>query len=500
MILPFDDKPDFSENSTSALLEELTQRGYEFLPNYVNTTDGPFGSATHRICHTRLFRGLMNLFNCRGERWILALDSNSVSPDWHVIFLTDETPIELEEYILAATSLPEAFGYILALMNADRIRPNRVFWTLLGDLVIQGDRGEIARIRRIPFTAIKKEDESRAASALRGLQDSASGDVFTKHFRKIRGFPKVDAILCNADVYDAPDSSDPDRILSGQSMLETNCSNLATAFSRLLTPMVSKPIPRHLIQEVTAHYCGFASWNHFTGAAKRRGNDLLAPFCLYSVSGHKPDMNVPFHFYRGLAAGLHAYGMMLISQSHKTSFLSPDGYVRITNRTRSKDILSSATLFEESEGIELAEIQHVFADDEYRDLAAMMLSANDIDHFAQEYLHTGLPLKQSVIEFDKRWGSKEKDHLFINNWVYWICRGRSGPWFVAENLSYVGRNRLFRISAPLYKAALIEKDDGFYLSNDWDRRPKHKLPNLDSEGAELIEQAFIKKTNWRRFL
>ncbi|WP_166256123.1 hypothetical protein [Marinobacter salicampi] len=491
---------DSLEKATSRLVKELAYKGYEILPEFLETPYEMTGSQEHQMHDSRLFRSLLSIVDSRAHRWLYALDSKDLSPDWHAILLPDETPIEFENYILASHSLSEALGYILWLMNHARTKPNRVYWNPAGELVLQGDHCEIARICHIPFTAVKDDELCRVRTALRGLESGASGEVFTKHLRKIRGFPKVDAIRCDQDDNVASNLDDFEFWNLGRSMFEPSCSNLSTAFMRTLSQMVAKPLPRHLVQEVTAHYFGFESWNHFTGAGKHRGEDLLTPFCLYCVEDDNPMIEAPLSFHRGLAAGLHAYGAELHSQHRKTSHLASTSFVRITNRTRSsrKEIIAGGSRYKESSGIELAELRHVSGDEGYQDLAAMMLSSGDIDKFTQEYFYTEISVRQRVVEFNKRCGSTEQDHLFIGGWVYWISRESSRPTFVAENLENVGCSQLSNVSASLHKAALVEQPDGFYLANDWDREPKFKLPNLDSIGADRIEQKFFHKTNWRR--
>ncbi|MDC9603213.1 hypothetical protein PSH49_21800, partial [Pseudoalteromonas sp. GABNS16G] len=91
-------------------------------------------------------------------------------------------------------------------------------------------------------------------------------------------------------------------------------------------------------------------------------------------------------------------------------------------------------------------------------------------------------------------------HLFRGDWVYWVGGSPGERFFVAERLSEIGRETNGpSISASLHKAALVECPDGFYLATDWDRQPKHKLPELDYKGADLLEQTFFDRRNHRAF-
>jgi hypothetical protein len=163
--------------------------------------------------------------------------------------------------------------------------------------------------------------------------------------------------------------------------------------------------------------------------------------------------------------------------------------------------MAGGPMYQPENGIKLMEITRCIPPEpSYIDLAATMLSSDDIEGVVRDYTHAELSLKARILAFDRREGATEKDHLFIGDWVYWVGGTEHDRFFVAEHLSEIGRE-IDRpsICSALHKAALIERPDGIYLATDWDREPVHKLPGLDHKGADLLEQTFFNRNNHRAF-
>jgi hypothetical protein len=320
--------------------------------------------------------GLLDCFDVRADWFLRDLKTPPAIPEWHALYVPHTSPIPLEDYLLVAESEAKALAYVLEGINAVRASVARVYRDAEGVLILDGELEPIARIQKIAFQFVPGPMLRRAENALSGLR--ASGADYACAFKKLPGFgPRAPFF----DLCDMPDSTDRDPLRGlGCPMLYPTCSNLATAIGRVLERMVIEPLPRHLVLELAALFCGFPDWNHFVGAEKQRAGALLKPYCLFEIRQDLPDFDQPHTFYQGLPAALIAYGNALNTQSAKPTTVSTGMFFYFTNRGKAdrQSFMAGGPMYLPDSGIKQLEISRCDPPESCVDLAATILASDDI--------------------------------------------------------------------------------------------------------------------------
>ena len=492
--------PSDLDLALTSMVDKLAQRGFHF-HDALGTPIPPDGARVYELSHSPLMRCLLDCFDVRADWFLRDLNEPPTTPAWHAIYVPHTSPIPLEDYLMAAESEAKALAYVLEGINTVRAFVSRVYRDSGGALIFDGEEEPIARIEKISFQSIPETMLRRAENSLRGLPASIRGADYAAAFKKLPGFGPS-ALFCDQFDIPIPDSTDEPLRGLGRPMLYPTCANLATAIGRVLDKLVIEPLPRHLVLELAAIFCGFPDWNHFVGAEKQRASVLLKPYCLFEIRGDMPDFDQPHWFYQGLPAALIAYGHALKTQLDRSTTVNTGMFFYFINGKKAdrQSFMAGGPMYLPERGIKQLEITRCEPPESYIDLAATILASEDMEGFVREYTHADLSLKDRVIAFNRRQGAMEEDHLFIGDWVYWVGGSEGHRFFVVGRVAEIGRERDEpTICAALHKAALIECPDGIYLATDWDRKPRDKLPGLDQKGADLLEQAFFDRNNHRAF-
>lgn len=479
------------------LVTTLIKNGFALNPEFFAPKYGSFTSKVPvkempgvLIERTEFYARLTDFMDLDTDKWLISLREDPVEYDWHyIVFALGAGPI-VEETVMVARSVSEALAYIIEKLVEVRSKPVELTKGDSGELFIYSTDGLVATIRKVNFESVTDEYLSRATIALESLERYTSYPSLAKQLSKLPGFPKAENV---------PLPKEDDR---ARPMLDHTCKNMMIATDRALTPVVDKKIPNHLLLELTATICGFESWNHFTGAAKKHEEFLFIPYAITHDIEWTVQVEKGIHFYKGLAAGLVGFGKMLLSKPKNTLFEEPNvsGGIRLAYRKRPTDSESSLQDGAEREGLVLNKASQVYCEEESMDLAAMVLSAESPSDLLKEYFFVGLTPKERLIEFNKRIGVKPEDHIAIGDWIYWVKRGNGtqNGFFKAEKISEIEQYNGVTIGSSLHKATLVEDDDGvFWLAKDWGRKPAYKLPELTREHADLIERKFFPRENWR---
>lgn len=468
-----------------SLVSEIKRKGYTIRPEYLLRDQDRFPESDPHIVklgswieYTPFYHQLLDYFDSRTSDWLELLVSKNPLPEWWAIFLTEKTPFEFTDDILVSENKASALGYALEQIDYVRVQVMEVLINDLGnDISIIGTEGEIiARIKKVKFTQPSEMELSRAEGSLKGLPLGVNDHTLFKRLSKLRGYKKV--------LGEAPHPSDMD--VRRKEALHINCTNLCISMLHALTPMIKEKVALHDCQEFVAHFLSFESWNHFNGAEKCRGTGIAPPHVIATVIDGNPVFD-DLRFYRGLPAACHDFGLSLVAERvndiERGTFFY--GGVFFRNRVNEKGY-----------GIELKQLMYVYCNEEHLEKAEALIQSNNIKAGILEYSLTGVDTVKRIVEFNKRNGVIEDDHVFHNGWVYW--RNISDyPSFHVERLSDIGNKTYPKISSRLDKACFVRDDHGsFWLATDWDRKPKYRLPGLTPELATQIEQKFFSSMNW----
>jgi hypothetical protein len=124
--------------------------------------------------------------------------------------------------------------------------------------------------------------------------------------------------------------------------------------------------------------------------------------------------------------------------------------------------------------------------------AELLELSDDPTTVLAEILCQNNDIEQRILSLHKKDGIPEENHVFYKGWVYWIDNRHSAlGTFNAEKLERFGKyNFQLAIASSLKKALIFEIKGEFWLATDWDREPKHRLPDLDKDGAQIINNKF----------
>lgn len=480
------------------LVTTLIDKGFTLKPEFFAPKYGSFTSKVAikempgvLIETTEFYARLADFMDLDTDGWLIALSEEPIEYDWHYIVITEGADIEVDEFVVIARSRTIALGYLIEKMAESHSKPTELKIGGAGEICLYANEQKIAFIAKINFESVTGEYVMRATTALKGLERYQDYDMMAKPLSKLPGFPKADK-----------SPSARSNILRPQPLLHHTCKNMVICVERALAPVVDEKIPNHLLQELTATICGFESWNHFTGAAKKHEETLFFPYAVTHANEWTIQVEKGISFYKGLAPGLVGFGKALLSQPRNllTEESNFSGGLMLTNRTPTRRTESSTQPYMEPEGIVLNKPYEVFCEENSKELAAMVMTADNASELLREYFFVDLDNKNRLFEFNKRYGVKPDDQVFIGDWVYWVKRGdteRNG-YFAAERLSKFGQAPWRPVTSSLHKASFVRDDEGeFWLATDWDRKPKHKLPELTKIDARRLEKKFFAKENWR---
>jgi hypothetical protein len=487
-------------NGACRVVTELVSRGFALNQDFFRRHHTVSGECTPLkefpglyIEQTDFYSRLLDYFEYATFVWIEQLTHPVSIRDWHYILFPREPLIDIMDHLMVAKDLPTALGYVVEAMNKQRFEPHGFLRDPSGLITITGGDGIVATIGKVKFTHVPDLSTARATKALCGLQKCRDYAFVSRPLSKLAGYPKH-----------SPGSPVPiwDE---GSEILHHTSKNLRIALERALKPMVDGQIPLHILQELVATLFSFDSWNHLTGAIKKRSKQLWVP---YQIS-HQIDGTIcaekGFFFYEGLPAGVVAFGDHLLSQENNQLDFecgSHYGGVHLSNVIPSPSHYLDENPYLGTEGIELIQSSQADCESESLDIAAYLLTDPEPEKLLKEYFFVGHDNKQRLIEFNKRVGAKDDDHLFFDDWVFWVIRidDYTRGFLCAEKVSEVGIHSHCEISSALHKASLVTNNDGaIWLATDWDRKPIYELKGLSEDAAELIERKFISQENWRRF-
>lgn len=487
-------------NGACSVVSSLVAHGFTLNHDFFVHRYEPWGERTAlaeypgvNVENTEFYARLLSYFQHKTLNWIKQLTEPVSPPDWHYILFPGEPLIEVLDYLMAGRDLPTALGYVIEAMNNQRLEPTGFVREPSGEITINTADGQVARIGKIKFDTVSELSLARATKALSGLQRGRDYDFFSKPLSKLPGYPKP-----------LPGSRAPLRE-EGSEILHHTRKNLCIALDRALKPVIDKKIPQHLLQELVATLFNFGSWNHLTGAVKKREQQLWVPYLITHKAGWSLCADKGFSFYEGIAPAIAAFGQRLLSEENKRLCLDfgvGSGGICLTNRALALYRDLSESPFHEAEGLVLMQSWQAHCEDESVEMAAYLLADSEPEKLLNEYFFVGNGNKRRLIEFNKRKGVKEEHHLFIGDWVFWIKERdeHTDGIFCAEKVSEVGMHSYPEIISSLHKAALVTNEDGsIWLATDWDREPTHELSGLQLKDAEIVERTFIDRTNWRLF-
>lgn len=235
------------------------------------------------------------------------------------------------------------------------------------------------------FEQVSEITLGRAERALKGFHKHSDGMFMAKRLSKLNGFPKVPGAAL-----------DRSPIGLDNGLIDLSANNVCWAMQQVLEPLVTPAIPLNQVQELTARYYGFESWNHFAGTVKNRANDLSFPFELTFLTGcyDDPYPSNPIKYYKGIRAGVAAFGELLASQQVKTFTIDTHFYtynLPAIDLYYSLDSENKGKLNKDNKGFRINRCSIRFCEEYFSDLAAHLLSQNDPEMILQEYLLTELP-------------------------------------------------------------------------------------------------------------
>lgn len=480
-------------DSCLGLIGHIQYYGHEIAPHFL--TARPEASGSHPVQHTFLYDRLIDFWDLDTKKWIENLHDKTYKPDWHAVEVPWDTPIEFNEHVSVAKSLQEALGYVLEQMNAVRAIPSGFQFDEDGSIQISHKDGVIASIYRVKFEHVPEMTLARAARAMKGIHKYSSNEYLAKRFSKLNGYPKFPAEV-----------SDQQTEGFDTGMIDLNASNLCWAMQQVLKDVVKPNIPLNQLQEITARFYGFESWNHFSGACKNREDDLAPPFMLIYEKTSEPDPNLPITFYKGIKAGISAFGEHLLKHERKSFQYRRGLYGFNLSNIRfstTEEFKKSGNAYFEDEGISLNQCAQIYCDDTYANIAESLLSLKDKEKTFKDYFCIGHTPQERLLIFNKRAGINNCDHLFIDNWAFYCKQGDSlgEGYFCVELVSNLGRKSDSNFYASLHKLSVVKDDLGnFWFANDWDRKPKFMLENFTFEKIQLIQTKFIHSHNWIKSL
>lgn len=429
------------------------------------------------LTRTPLFGLVLDSFGTKTSRWYARLVDESYAPDWHVVRIDpDVSPLELDDWRMCAPSMAAALATVLEAMTDARAKPVRTERDG-NSIVIHGESGQIAAIERMRFEYVGPRDRDRAVTALKGLRRSPTQAEVESGFRKLQGYerfqPRMDLATGNPQIVEC---------------LHIDAGNLCTAMRSMLASVVKEEVPRHLAQEIVAVFFGMSDWQHFAAKVKDRQAVTQRPHMLTTEDREHTDY-LDVSYAHGLPEALFLFGQRLRLQERNVCTYTGGSRLRLCNFTPSDraTFMSTGEMYVERRGIVLHEVPEVYPDPDMCYLAATMLDQSDLSHAINAYLLAGLNERERMIEFNVRAGARREDHVTIGGWVYYVNRSRGEGYFSAEPVAPIPPS-WESISSALHKAALIEVKGEYWLSTDWDRKPEHKLPGLDSDGALLISR------------
>ncbi len=465
------------------LLEALQAQNLTLHPQYLQPRY-PEGMGRDREM-TLLFDQLLDSFN-RSIKWFNLLVDPDYQPDWYAVHVDpDRSPIDFDDYTMAATSQAEALGWVLSSISGKKLQPTSVNQNG-STITIMGDTGVWATIEKMQFSTLSDSNQQRAHSALKGIGFWESGEKLFKGLSKLQGYSQPSPI------------EDDNPKWAERDPLHNTPNNLCTILLNLLKRCVQEPVKRHQAQELLAKYFGFESWQHFKHYADQNMERVESPYMVYKETRNNCNYQIR-HYTKGIPTALYLYGQLLSQEERKTYTVDADIYWSITNYTEnsSKVYWETGERYMEESGLSMSGISAVYPSDEFVYVAATLLDSGELEEGLREYFLCGLEPKDRYVELNARDGVKKEDHLFLGNWVFYVNHTKPYGFISADRIEDDGTINLTRVGSYLHKAALVEVDGQFWLATDWDEKPKHHLTDLSAEQADLLESRFICESNWR---
>ncbi|MFK5894910.1 MAG: hypothetical protein QM504_16950 [Pseudomonadota bacterium] len=406
---------------------------------------------------TDFYRILLNHFDSPVYSWYQKLSSNQPDPDWHVIEIDPGTsPLQGDEWISVSTDKITAFGFLLDIMQRQRIVPTGLI-DKDDKLVIMGETGALASIYKAPFEPTSEIDLKRSEAAIKGLSGFNQNSAFRAKLNRIEGLSQLN---CH------------DRISDNKTCMHVSCNNVSLSMQSALESILGTPIKQSLAQEVVASYFGFNNWNTFKGREKKQ-LILKPPFICFNTYN---DAYTVEGYYSGLPSALHHFGKTLLKQKNQVYEIRP--YINF---------------YAFSDERALIEMDVVDIENNYKYVAVSILESSHAEENLLEYFHTGEPNAAKIIKFNERIGIKKEDHLFLDDWVFWLDRNYGSYGLLMGNkLSNFGLKNCETVSSEKHKASIVydKTESAFWLATDWDEKPIHLLDGINKNEIEKLKNKY----------
>lgn len=475
------------QQACARLIENIELLNLTIKPEYLTPQDvDQFAAGMHLtpLERTPLYDLVLDSFE-ESVRWLGQLKDQTYYPDWHLVDIDPDTsPIELDDWMVAATSKAEAVAAVIEAMTYQFVAPTGVREDDQ-KMIIMGETGPIATIEKIRFTKVAPESELRAQNALRGLELYNDLYVVKKALAKIQGLADLGI-------------GEPQlKHRKHADCLYPTPSNLCTCLVRILEDVLEEEVPRYAAQELLANFFGFETWQHFVALAKSRADAVERPYEISIVD--RNGIGKPIAFAKGLPCALHVYGQMLRKQLRSKFHVNQGSDWQLHNFTLedSKTFLRTGYRYKEPEGLTMSALSRTYPSEEFMIVAASLLDSPDFETNLKGYLNADLEREDQIVALNTKRGIRKEDHLFLSEWCCYIERDRWEEviWFKALD----GRPEPFNIGASLKKASLNKHGDNYWLATDWNRKPKYELPGLTDSEAKEIERRFFSKLNWQNY-
>lgn len=428
------------------------------------------------------------IFSPRTTEWINELLDDRYQPDWHVIEIdADKSPliVEADNSILCAPSKTIALSYLLSLLQSTLCKISYVNHDDDSLTIYYADT-LLASIRRIEFHSLIKTDQERATNALRGLRTLSPLKKYASKLKKIDG---LQGLIVQEQI-EGRGFLDP---------LHLTVDNLCSSLQELANAFLPDDckMPLHASLEITAKLLGQTDWNRLSAFSRLR-QPLIEPPHIIATELRQNGITVYENviFVRGLDQGFLIFGKELRKRCNRTfntrlsygliaSTFSPsnfDHYSSITNA-----LLDHA---EDNSGLSLYCLMKAYASDEHVRLAKEMLHLNNIDDSIRKFTFNDLETEKRILAINGRLGIPPRDHLFINDWVYYVTSNDSDATLIAHKVTDDPREKDTRIS-ELQGGAIVFRGPLFWLTDVRQQINQNRLlPTLDSQGAERIAEHF----------
>ncbi|MFK5949504.1 MAG: hypothetical protein QM500_12130 [Methylococcales bacterium] len=459
----------FYLNACKRTINKLNERSIS-IPDAALATHTDLNPEFHRdpLQLTDFHTALLDHYDSPVYDWYRTLIDNQPEPDWQVIHINPDTsPLEVDEWYLAAPDKMTALGYLLDIMQRQRIVPISLSVDSTNKITLTGETGILANIYSTPFETTSKEAVERCKSAIKGISPFNQDEAFAAKLNRIEGLSQLDWDNKHSD---------------NKSCMHVSCKNVSLSMRSMLEQILNKPVKLSLAQEVAAAFFGFKDWNTFQGRELNRQALLNRPFM--SVYNKNETYKIK-GFYPGLPSALHHFGKLLLKQESQNFVIRP--FIKF---------------YAFSDMISLYEMEVIEIENDYKYVASTILASSSAEEHLLEYFHTGKTNAEKIVKFNERIGIKKEDHLFLNDWVFWLDRnyGQHGL-LVGNKLTNFGKRNEDTAASEMHKASIVydKKDNTYWLATDWNRKPKHYLSGINKSDIEILENKFHIETRASEF-